>query len=233
MLRRFTTSKQSPRLLLGFVLISVAASVTLAGPVSAVRTGLILGHPHFSIRQTTTVTGVPVDFSTSRPKDNTGWFIEGDRIWSPASHFGYGVVAGARIWQTGYWLNWEVPERGVSLDPLRSWWVAAYLHGGALVWAGIGPLRLVPSVNIVFGSSSFELKNASERESGSDLLLGLMPGIEGRIRIWRKISCSAGYKTALFLNRNPDYEVEPGVTLTGKHSADPEELFFGVTFWER
>lgn len=221
------------RLLIFAVILSAASSAAMADNTTCLRAGVILGRPHFSIRQTTDVAGAPVHFMTGRPKDNIGWYFEAERLRPTNRFFGFGLMAGARFWRTGYWLNWEMPEQGVSLDPLESRWDAVYIHGGGLVWIGFGPLRIVPSVNLIAGSSSFELKSGSQTESGSDPFIGIMPGIEGRVKIWRAISCAAGYRTDLILNRSPDYEVEPGVTLVGAHSAAPEELYFGISFWER
>lgn len=215
--------------LVSILFLSAAARADLPR-VSTIRCGAVVGRPHFEIDKTSNVAGVPTRFMTGRPNDYVGSYIDVDWLNPHGKHAGLGWVAGGTYWQTGYWLNWDIPELGVSLDPLRSWWQVVHTYGGALGYVQAGPARLLASVKLVFGYSSFRLKSGNTSETGSDEYAGIQPGIEARLQLSRVVGLTAGYNTILLLDRYPDYEVEPGVRLHGEHTAWPTEIQAGLSF---
>ncbi len=214
------------------LLLAGAAPSAERGP-NTVRFGSVWGRPHFVIDETNAVAGVPTRFFTGRPNDYLGWYLEFEQRSPRGKQWGLGWVAGAKAWQTGYWLNWDVPDLGVSLEPMRSKWQVGYLSAGPLAYVQAGPARLMASVSLTFGMSTFELKTEDASESGAAIYGGFQPGIEGNLQLSRVVGLTAGYNATLLLIRHPEYDVEEGVTLHGQHTSWPTEFHASLSFSKR
>ena len=211
-------------------LLLLFAAVGQAGPRGSFLIGLDYAHHQFSIDHTTTLVGDRVRFFTGRPVRYLGWSFNLARFNPWSAYVGYGFLFGVSAVETRYHLNWEMPDLGVSLQPLPSGLGCWYLEFGPLLYLKAGPLRVFPYVAVPVGLSSFSLIINETEEGGSAFYSGLTGGLEVRLHLSEDFAFAAGYKTTALLNPRSDYTVEEGVTLRGVFANRPQELYGGIVF---
>lgn len=192
--------------------------------------GMEYARPHFSIDHHVNVGGDDVHFFTSRHIDYLGWYFKVNYYRPLSRNFGYGYTGAMGLWETGYWLNWEMPDYGVSLDPLKSELTCIYFDIGIILYGRWGPLNILPFLAVPIGYTSFSLTIEDEVESGDASYFGLDGGVEAQLQLSKTVSLTIGYKTTKLINSSPSYEVEEDVELKGMFHKMPEEFYFGVSF---
>jgi len=222
----------SSAILFVLVLLCAVACVSFADrtETTLVHLGSNYARTRFEIDQIMNVEGVQTHFFTSprQQTDYLGFYLNTTREFTVNKHFGYGGRVGMGWWQAGYILNWEMPEYGTSLEPIKSTIASAYFEFGSLFFCRAGPLKISPCLTIPVGLSEYDITVGGEGEGGVVVYSGLNAGLETGLFLGNSFGLVLGYQRLLMLRFATRYKLEEGIRLRGRFSDMPEVIYFGI-----
>jgi len=230
--RQWAWGRLAPACIAALVLlIPVWSSARAASSTRTIAGSLQLDYvrPRFSMDCTLRPWGDAYRFFTGRPDHYLGWRLQVRTEPAGSPRAGFGQMLSLGIWQTRYWLNWEVPEYGSSVSPLKARLTGYSVEWGVHAYRRIGGVRISPSVTLPLVLTGFTIEARGTSESGYAIHGGAALGIEAGIGIGGGRELTLGHRRTFLFPREPHYTVEPSVTLHGQFDMGPSEFYLGLT----
>jgi len=195
--------------------------------------GVTLAQTDFSINQSINLVEENVRFFTGKRQATNylGFYMNGQAFRPFSKHFGLSSKISLEWWQAGYILNWDMPENGLSLEPIESTIRAMYFDLAFGVYTQWGPLRIIPLIRVPIGVSNLSITIEGNEETGASFYSGLSGNLEAQIVFFDVFSLNCGYLTTLIFSSTSKYEVEEGVKLEGEFNSMPEVLYLGISIY--
>lgn len=183
----------------------------------------------FSIDRHLLISGESVHFFTGPPVQKfSGFYLRLTGLVPISDHVLSGGSLGVHSWTTKYCLNWELPDRGLALEPMKSNLYGLYLEGSFLIAGRLDRLTVFPFLGASIGFSAIEVDVEGQVETGSAFYWAGSAGAEARLRLVSTVFMTVGYKTNLLLNTEPAYEIEEGLKLRSRFGRVRQEAYVGL-----
>lgn len=195
--------------------------------VSELTIGLEITRPRFRIEDVVGVYSTRVHFFTGRPSYYQGWHFQGSfALGRAGAHSGYGFDVGSGMWQTDYWLNYEVPWQ--ALDPVQASLKGFYVDAGPMVYVRGRLVTLRMSATVPFSATKLFAELPGAGKAKWIPCFGIGASVQGDLVLLPPLCLTVGYKLSRVLPSEPQYTLGDEVIIRGRFGT-LDEAYAGLS----